>query len=46
MGFLKKGSKPSLIAGLAIGAAYLGSAYMINEALVKEGLGVGTGILN
>lgn len=29
MGFARKGSKASLIAGLAVGSAFMGSAYMI-----------------
>ena len=41
MGYAKKKSIPSLAAGVAFGAMYMGSAYLINNGKVKDGFKVG-----
>ena len=43
MGYMKRKSVMSAVAGGAVGAVYFGSAYMINNTdKVKEGFGAGT----
>lgn len=42
VGYAKKGSVPSLVAGAALGAAYGASAYLVQSGDPVTGFGVGT----
>ena len=42
MGYMKRKSVMSAVAGGAVGAVYFGSAYMINNGRLKEGFCAGT----
>lgn len=42
-GFAKASSKPSLIAGVALSAAFFGASHLINAGDPKLGFGVATG---
>eukprot|EP01098_Paradermamoeba_levis_P008269 TRINITY_DN3435_c0_g1_i1.p2 TRINITY_DN3435_c0_g1~~TRINITY_DN3435_c0_g1_i1.p2 ORF type:complete len:110 (-),score=13.85 TRINITY_DN3435_c0_g1_i1:69-398(-) len=44
MGFVKRNSVPSLVAGVSCGALYAVSGYLLQKGMVKEGSGLGFGV--
>lgn len=42
IGYAKKGSVPSLVAGVALGAAYGGAAYLVSGGDGEKGFALGT----